>query len=84
MSTRRRTHEYQGGAEVLVVLLDEVSVVLGRLLPVHRVEVESMIVVLDGLEEGSESVLETGNPSMMSDGDDIYNSESDAPFGIDS
>ena len=83
-NTRRRTHEYQGGVEVLVVLLYVVHVVLGRLLPVHRVEIESMIVVFDGLEEGSESVLETGDPSMMSNGDDIYESESDAPLGIDS
>ena len=56
-STRRRTHEYQGGVEILVILLDIVSIVLGRLPLVHRVEVEAGVVGLDGLKERSESIL---------------------------
>jgi len=51
-------YEYQGSIEVLVVLLDVVGIVLGRLPLVHRVEVDARIVGLDGLEEGSESILE--------------------------
>ena len=55
------TDEYQGGIEVLVVLLDVVGIVLSRLPLVHRVEVEARIIGLDGLEEGSESILEAGS-----------------------
>ena len=55
---RPETHEYQGGIEVLVVLLDVVGIVLGRLPLVHGVEVETGIVGLDGLKESSESILE--------------------------
>jgi len=55
------TDEYQGGIEVLVVLLDVVGVVLTRLPLVHSVEVDTGIIGLDGLEEGSESVLEAGS-----------------------
>jgi hypothetical protein len=51
------THEYQCGVEVFVVLLDIVHIVVGRLPLVDRVEIESRIVGLDGLEKGSESVL---------------------------
>jgi hypothetical protein len=54
------TYENQGGIEVLVVLLDVVRVILGRLPLVHRVEIETGVVVLDGLEEHSESILEAG------------------------
>jgi len=57
-SGRRATDEYQGGIEVLIVLLDVVGVVLGRLPLVHGVEVETGIVGLDGLEESPESILE--------------------------
>ena len=53
------TYENEGGVEVLVVLPDVVGVILGRLPLVHGVEVETRIVVLDGLEERSESVLKT-------------------------
>ena len=53
------TDEYQGGVEVFVVLLDVVHVVLGGLLLVHGVEVESGVFVLDWLKEGSESILDT-------------------------
>ena len=53
------THEYQGGIEVLIVLLDEVRVVLRRLPLVHRVEVGVGVVGLDGWEESSESILKT-------------------------
>ena len=52
------TDKYQGGIEVLVVLLDVVGIVLGRLLLVHCVEVEARIVGLDWLEESPESILE--------------------------
>ena len=55
------TDEYQGGIEVLVVLLDVVGIVLSCLPLVHRVEVEARIIGLDGLEEGSESILEAGS-----------------------
>ena len=54
------THENQGSVEVLVVLLDIVGIILGGLLLVHRIEIKTGIVVLDGLEEGSESIPETG------------------------
>ena len=60
-SERQTTHKNQGGIEILVVLLDIVGVVLGRLLLVHRVEVETSVVVLDGLEERSESILNAVN-----------------------
>ena len=60
-SERRTTYKNQGGIEVLVVFLDVVGVVLCRLPLVHRVEVETSIVVLDGLEERSESILETAS-----------------------
>jgi len=52
------TYENEGSVEIFVVFLDVVSVVLGRLLLVHRVEVEASIVVLDRLEERSECILE--------------------------
>jgi hypothetical protein len=53
------TDEYQGGIEVLVVLLDVVGIVLGGLPLVHRVEVDAGIIGLDGLKEGPESILKT-------------------------
>ena len=53
------THEYQGGIEVLVVLLNVGRIVLGRLSLVHRIEVEPRIVVLDGLEKHPKGILET-------------------------
>ena len=56
--TIRTTYEDQGGVEVLVVLLDVVCIIFGRLLLVHGVEIETSIVVLDGLEECPESILE--------------------------
>ena len=56
---RTVTHENQRGIEVLVVLLDVVRVIFGGLSLVHRIEVEPRVVVLDGLEERSESILET-------------------------
>jgi len=56
---RLATHKYQGGIEVLVILLDVVHIILSRLPLVHRVEVEAGIVGLDGLEERSESFLKT-------------------------
>jgi len=55
------TNEYQGGVEVLVVLLDVVGIVLYCLPLVHGVEVDTGIVCLDGLEEDSESILEAGS-----------------------
>jgi len=52
------TYEDQRGVEVFVVLLDIVRVILGRLLLVHRIEIETGVVVLDRLEERPESILE--------------------------
>ena len=52
------THENQGGIEVLVVLLDIICIVLHCLPLVHRVEVEAVVVGLDGLEERFEGILE--------------------------
>ena len=57
-SERYTTHENQSGIEVLVVLLDVVRVVFSRLSLVHRVEIESSVVVLDGLEQCPKSILE--------------------------
>ena len=74
------TDKYQGGIEVLVVLLDVVRIILGRLPLVHRVEVEAGIICLDGLEEGSQSVLEAA-PRQRSATQATY--ASDVPLGID-
>ena len=57
------THEYQSSIEIIVILLDVVGIVLGRLPLVHRVEVEARIVGLDGLEESPKSILEAGRVS---------------------
>jgi len=59
------TQENQGGVEVLVVLLDVVHIVLGRLPLVHGVEVDAGIIGLDGLEERPQGVLES-TPSQRS------------------
>jgi hypothetical protein len=56
------THEYQGGVEVFVVLLDIIHIVVGRLPLVNRIEIESRIVGLDGLKKRSESVLKATFP----------------------
>ena len=53
------THENQGGVEVLVVLLNIVCIIIGRLLLVHRIEIKAGVVILEGLEERSESISET-------------------------
>jgi len=53
------THKNQGGVEVPVVLLDIVRIMLGCLPLVHRIEVETGVISLDGLKERSESILET-------------------------
>lgn len=58
-STRQAAHEYQGGIQVLVILLDVVRIVVSRLPLVHRVEIEPGVVVLDGLEERPEGVFQT-------------------------
>jgi len=58
---RQATHEYQGGIEVLVVLLDVVGIILGCHLLVHGVEVDARIAALDRLEESSESILEAAS-----------------------
>ena len=64
-SGQRVTHEYQSGIEVLVILLDVVHVVLGRLLLVHGVKVNAGIFGLDGLEESSESILEATSSQRL-------------------
>jgi len=53
----RATHENQRGVEVLVALLDVVSVILGCLLVVDDVEIDTRVVALDRLQEGSKSIL---------------------------
>jgi len=58
-TSRWATHKDQGSVEVLIIFLDIVGVVLGCLLLVYRVEIETGIVVFDGLEECSEGILET-------------------------
>jgi len=52
------THENQSGIEVLVILLYIVRIIFGRLPLVHRIEIEARVVVLDGLEESFEGILE--------------------------
>ena len=54
-SERWSTHENQSGIEVVVVLLDVIHVIFGRL---PLVEAETRIIILDGKEERSESILE--------------------------
>ena len=58
LERRWATHENERGVEVLVILLDVVHIVLGRLPLVHGVEVDAGIIGLDGLEERSQSVLD--------------------------
>ena len=55
------THENERNVEVLVVLLDIVRVILGRLPLVNRVEVEARVVVLDRFEERYESVMKAAS-----------------------
>ena len=57
-SERDPTYKNQGGVEIFVVLLNIVGVVFSRLPLVHCIEVETSVIVLDGLEERSESILE--------------------------
>ena len=51
------THEDQGGVEVLVVLLHVLGIVLDRLSPIHCVEIELGIIVLDRLEVHPQGLL---------------------------
>ena len=60
------THENECGVEILVVLLDVVHIVLGRLPLVHGVEVEAGIICLDGLKKRSQGILEA-TPSQRSE-----------------
>jgi hypothetical protein len=53
------THENQGGIEVFVVLLDIIGVVFCRLFLVNCVEIETSVIVLNGLEKRPKSILET-------------------------
>ena len=53
------THENQGGVEIFVVVLHVLGIVLGRLPFVHGVEIDFGVIVLDGLEENPEGVLDT-------------------------
>jgi len=52
------TYENKRSVEVLVIFLHVVHIILNRFLLVHRIEVEASVVVFDGLEECSESILE--------------------------
>ena len=56
--TRENDKRHTNIKVVLVVLLDVVRIVLGRLPLIHGVEVDAMFTGLDWLEESSESVLE--------------------------
>ena len=80
------THENEGGIEVLVILLDIVHIVLGCLLLVYRVEVETGVVLLDGLEEYSESFLETARSqrpaTRVAEGVERTTSDRSAVVGI--
>ena len=51
-------HENQGGVEVIIVLLDVISIILGHLFLVHCVEIKASVAILDGLEERYKSILE--------------------------
>ena len=53
------THENQGSIEVLVILLDIVHIIFRCLLLVYCIEIETRVVVLEGLEERSEGISET-------------------------
>ena len=57
------TDKYQGGIEVLVILLDVVGIILGHLPLVHCVEVDAGNISLDGLEERSQGALGGGEAS---------------------
>jgi len=52
------THENQGGVEIFIVVLHVFGVVLGHLPFVHGVEIDFGVIVLDGLEEHPEGVLD--------------------------
>jgi len=56
--TRENDKRHTNIKVVLVVLLDVVGIILGRLPLVHGVEVDTMFTGLDWLEESSESILE--------------------------
>ena len=43
------------------MLLDVVGIILGRFPSINRIEIESGIIVVDGLDKGSEGILETGS-----------------------
>ena len=59
------THENERSAEVVVVLLDIVRIIVGRLPVVHCVEVETRIFVLNGFEERFESVMEATSAQRL-------------------
>ena len=58
------TYEYQCCVEILVVFLDVVRIVLGRLPLVHGVEVNAGVICLDGRNEISESILDARSGQM--------------------
>ena len=51
------THEYQGGVEILIVLLHVLCVVLRCLSFVHGVKVKFWVIVIDWLEVHPEGIL---------------------------
>jgi hypothetical protein len=77
------THEYQGGAEILVALLDILRIVLGRLLLVHSVEVDARIISVDGFEESFESILDATSSQRPMDQRPKQRDVSNLPLGID-
>ena len=61
MSDERKwwaAHENQRGVEILVVLLDIVRIVFGRLLLVNGVEIQAGIVVLNWRQKCAQSILD--------------------------
>jgi len=56
-SKYRHTHKNQRSVEVLIILLDIVGIIICRFLLVHRVEIETSVVVLYGLQKSPKSIL---------------------------
>ena len=74
------THKYQGGIEVLVILLDTIGIVLNCLPLVHRIEVEAGIIGLDGGKKALRASWKL--PLVRGQGRERY-SVSNVPLGID-
>jgi len=75
------THENQGGVEIFVVVLHVLGIVLGRLPFVHGVEIEFGVIVLDGLEEHPQGILDAISSKFYSSRLILH--LWNAPFGVD-